>query len=1692
MNVQAEVQNYADILELFVILGIKITNETLEISDQAQQFEFSIKDVYPFQENKPGFIHNLHHWCFPEGVHIYDEQGNQKYQNNSMKQAINNISQNSKQQIQDKVNVFNFVITDENSLKRYCTCLQVFELRKLKIKSTSEATNLEYQRVFIPKSYCLISRLNLLEVHKQFLAFIYKYVVHPQIVQNSISQNSDLVYDSIKFSQTQIQNFEKYANNYGYREAQKVAINNNSELKEKGSIVFNVREEFVFNFLFSYLKTIKSRQNINQCKQFSLVLNGREIFTLRNCVNKLFEIENFSYKPLFMKLSIQNIIDLIQSILLEKQIIIFSNNPSDIIHLCEALFTFIRPLTWNCLYIPFLPTQMIETLHIMVPYIIGIHRNNKDQVLSSVESENKVFLDLDSDYIIQDGLQLPEFLKFHLKEQLRDKLKNYKDTLKQGTKKEQNLNFMNLILNMKKIFLQFMISLINNYLPFFLFPTDFDYERDVSNEIFDFKAYFRFLDASSEPFYQEFVQKTMIFRSFIEETYKILRQVEVFNRDIRDIRDQEAPQYLIEFIKEIQKLNSYIQLQSQKRIEITNVNVYKYPDLLHTLNLEHSIIINNYMQELQRQNFTETKNELLKYLIFFQKDLKKKQSQNPFYPSNIKSISAPLSPILEQIGEIPIINLDEIQNDVDKTITKKAEESKQHIFLKQPYFQEYNPDFQILLDNQNQIFEIKEFEDQSSKILIPQFAKNINIKHEMENHHRQNLSIQEFSTNELIIPYPSPNRNNLNLNQSNNVSKEFLTFQSQQRLHSEQSSFNNGYNGMQFNSQNNFQPNGIMFSTETRWNKFEQPAKNTGTSSQSLKRNSRKIFENTVTQFSGNYCSAAYKPRTTLDPNNQRRFSNNIKQKAKTDMSIEEKNDTQEDLRYHIFNNQIQIKEDTLGEDAQDEDYKFFKIEEVPKKQIAKKDKSLSPNRSDIPEENQVDTVPDFFRGELEMKNIVTLNIDQITSCHTFRKKESSNQDKTKSHFKSVQNFGGQANTQRSLNCQNNFAFTSIEESELDNEYNHNKSNEEEFGSDPLLEIRNHFFQDQLSPVNTCSRFSLSNNPFTVISPVNQGSGQIPQLKSAHFQPPYFKNNKVSSNSQVIPRKAIFNTLISDQNKNSQYSKCCIKTEENLDNRFQLSINQSQQTNVNTQQDICSPTNSKIFSYNWKIQNGIQLNTQITIDEEDNQALLTNGSQIFSQGIKSPTQKALSPQSNQIINLQGIKYQQSSMTIAAIAGSQNHQNLKIQQKIKNNYFHTENVQEEENENLSTEPRDKPHQTQLQSRIIFNPSSQILNKQKTKLKVDIQKKQSYLQTYEENKFENTQIKDDPLILKDYFSYEISNNKVNTNNNLNKVKQAQTNQKIQVPNLLNKAVNQQMNIQTESAEEEKKMLHKRRGNSSQSNLVVNANNNRSLSQINLTQVNQSTNNANINHSKNQTGLTLKQYSETNRDIKTANYSNNFQNNTQNKKTTKFKIFDQSQNEKQIQQNIPAKIQQNDVKINQSSDVMQNNQNQINTNLRTILQNTQNQISKEHQAAVQQEKTHNQQGPLQPQQNEQNILKKNNSQVIQGKETISHMLQQRRQSKEQYFNQKFQAPQTLLSGENKLNYNNQVQNNSQNSSVVTNNQNDKIIKQNLIINQNQQQKISAIKQISQQNYFLSKNNQVKTTSVANQNKINSKRIF
>lgn len=87
-----------------------------------------------------------------------------------------------------------------------------------------------------------------------------------------------------------------------------------------------------------------------------------------------FFVPNFSFKTLFRKLKIVNIIKIVKYIILEKQIIIFSSAPGETASLTEALLHLIFPLTWGCIYIPFMPLEMWEILNAMMPYIIGMSK----------------------------------------------------------------------------------------------------------------------------------------------------------------------------------------------------------------------------------------------------------------------------------------------------------------------------------------------------------------------------------------------------------------------------------------------------------------------------------------------------------------------------------------------------------------------------------------------------------------------------------------------------------------------------------------------------------------------------------------------------------------------------------------------------------------------------------------------------------------------------------------------------------------------------------------------------------------------------------------------------------------------------------------------------------------------------------------------------------------------------------------------------------------------------------------------------------------------------------------------------------------------------------------------------------------------------------------------------------------------
>ena len=106
----------------------------------------------------------------------------------------------------------------------------------------------------------------------------------------------------------------------------------------------------------------------------------KEIFRYRVPKNIGIEIPTTSFKSLFKRLSAKNVVRLLKCIMLERQLIFFSSQPSEIPYITEALLSLLWPMRWCCLYVPRLPISIWETLHAVMPYIVGLPSQYKEFV----------------------------------------------------------------------------------------------------------------------------------------------------------------------------------------------------------------------------------------------------------------------------------------------------------------------------------------------------------------------------------------------------------------------------------------------------------------------------------------------------------------------------------------------------------------------------------------------------------------------------------------------------------------------------------------------------------------------------------------------------------------------------------------------------------------------------------------------------------------------------------------------------------------------------------------------------------------------------------------------------------------------------------------------------------------------------------------------------------------------------------------------------------------------------------------------------------------------------------------------------------------------------------------------------------------------------------------------------------------
>jgi hypothetical protein len=122
-----------------------------------------------------------------------------------------------------------------------------------------------------------------------------------------------------------------------------------------------------------------------------------DMFGLKNS-NLTTNISNSSLQPLFSCLHPRRVLSLVESLILERKILLISSQISLLTLLSEVLLSLLYPFQWKYLYVPLLPLQLFKYLSCPTPFLIGIHSCFFKKARDFIDKET-IVVNLDNDEI---------------------------------------------------------------------------------------------------------------------------------------------------------------------------------------------------------------------------------------------------------------------------------------------------------------------------------------------------------------------------------------------------------------------------------------------------------------------------------------------------------------------------------------------------------------------------------------------------------------------------------------------------------------------------------------------------------------------------------------------------------------------------------------------------------------------------------------------------------------------------------------------------------------------------------------------------------------------------------------------------------------------------------------------------------------------------------------------------------------------------------------------------------------------------------------------------------------------------------------------------------------------------------------------------------------------------------------------
>lgn len=284
---------------------------------------------------------------------------------------------------------FTYVLTDTNGMKFYCANMHIYELIEppdslKKKKAAAEAHGdthlISSSFLYAPKALVILSHYPFYNLFREYLEQIYRV--------------------SLSVSSLPL-------------------------------------ERYVLNFIRELSLPPQGKTEIN----FALPTKTLQITRPRK--NQL-PMVDFSYRPLFMSLSVDNIMLLFSALTAELPVCFCSRHISILTPVQEALLSFLFPMTWQGAYIPVLPENMTAILEAPVPFVVGLHRKYLDETPEEMLPPCVIIVDLDNDKIrkgfndTMDGPRIIDKVSGKLASKLKSKLTEFGSCIYQcHTKKLQ-------------------------------------------------------------------------------------------------------------------------------------------------------------------------------------------------------------------------------------------------------------------------------------------------------------------------------------------------------------------------------------------------------------------------------------------------------------------------------------------------------------------------------------------------------------------------------------------------------------------------------------------------------------------------------------------------------------------------------------------------------------------------------------------------------------------------------------------------------------------------------------------------------------------------------------------------------------------------------------------------------------------------------------------------------------------------------------------------------------------------------------------------------------------------------------------------------------------------------------------------------------------------------------------------------